>query len=275
MNTLSPREPIAPFSLSPWTSGRVLVLVNTLARFSLKAEASRLYLSYVWYLVEPILYVLVFYVVFDLFLDSGRENFLLFLLCGKVPFLWFARSVTLMSESIVSNRGLIEQMDIPKILFPLASLLEGVYRQWPVFLLLLLIAFAQGFLPSPAWLWLLPILLVQLLLIACCGLLAGVIVTYVPDMRILISLGMTFLLFTSGIFYDAGEVGGGPFAGSLLLIFNPLAFLITCSREVIMSGAGIDWVHLLLLGVCLAAVLVFLAFLYRLLDRHLAAEVLA
>lgn len=40
-------------------------LVDIQARMSLKAEASKLYLSYLWWILEPILYVLVFYFVFD------------------------------------------------------------------------------------------------------------------------------------------------------------------------------------------------------------------
>ena len=256
-----------------WSPGRFLDLVNTLALLSLKAEVSRLYLSYVWWLVEPVLYVLVFYVVFEVFFQEGRPHFMLFLLCGKVPFLWFARSVTVASDSILGNQGLIGQMDVPKILFPCVIVQEGLYRQWVVFVLLLIVALMYGMQPTVVWLWLLPIIFVQWLLIMCCGLLAALLVTYVPDTRLLINLAMTFLLFTSGIFYDVGSFAN-PVLSELLILGNPLAFLIICYRQVMMFGTPLDLTHLVLLGVFLLVCLLLLYLIYRLLDRRLATRVL-
>lgn len=114
-------------------------LTDTIARLDLKAEASKLYLSYLWWIVEPLLYVVVFYVVFGLLLKIDRGNYVLFLLCGKVPFLWFSKSVQNSANSIVANKGLIGQVEIRKTLFPYVAVVEALYKQWAVFALLFLI----------------------------------------------------------------------------------------------------------------------------------------
>ena len=65
-------------------------LVDTMARMSLRAEASRYFLGYIWWILEPMLWVSVSYVVFEVLLQTGRADFLVFLMCGKLAFLWFS-----------------------------------------------------------------------------------------------------------------------------------------------------------------------------------------
>ena len=48
----------------PLTPGHYITLLDTLARFELKADARRYYLGYLWWVLEPMLYVAVFYLVF-------------------------------------------------------------------------------------------------------------------------------------------------------------------------------------------------------------------
>ena len=58
-----------------------------------------------------------------------------------------------------------------------------------------------------------------------------------------ISLLTTFLLFTSGIFWDVREIGN-PELTELILLANPLAFLLDAYREVIMYQGQPDLVGL-------------------------------
>lgn len=221
---------------------------------ALKSEASRLFLSYAWWIIEPILFVLVFYFVFAVLLRTGREDFLLFLICGKVPFMWFSKSVTLASNTIFQNRALISQIDIPKAFFPLASVQQSLYREAPVFLLMLIVAVLYGCYPGWHWLLLLPLMLVQYLLILAASCLGAICVARLLDTRMLINMGMMLLLFTSGVFWDVSSIQN-PYMKELLLWLNPLAFLLDCYRKVIMHSAHYDMVHLALLGLACAVAL--------------------
>ena len=83
-----------------------LSLMDTMARMNLRADAARYYFGYIWWILEPLLYVAVFYVVFNVILDSRRLDFLAFLMCGKLAFIWFSKSVNQASSSIVCKRWL-------------------------------------------------------------------------------------------------------------------------------------------------------------------------
>ena len=184
------------------TLRRFWTLVDEMARMSLRADASRFYFRYFWWILEPLLYVAVFYIVFDVLLGPGRPDFLAFLMCGKLTFVWFSKSVVHASRSIVDSKGLIGQIDLPKALFPLAVVQEGLYRQAAVFVLLMLFLVVQGYAVTGAWLWLLPVALVNYLLIVGASLAGAYLVCLVFDFSLLISLAMIFLLFISGIFWD-------------------------------------------------------------------------
>jgi lipopolysaccharide transport system permease protein len=250
-----------------------LSLLDLKARMSLKSEASKLYLSYLWWVLEPILWVLVFYFVFETLLGTGRGNFLFFLMCGKIPFLWFSKSVTGGASSIVLNKGLINQTNVPKYFFPYLALQEVLYKQWLVFLVLFGLAALYGYMPSLHWLWLIPLLIVQYLLIILCTLLAALVVSYVGDMRILINMAMMFLMFSSGIFWEITRIAD-PVKQELVLTWNPLAFLIDAYRKVIMHGAVYDLGHLINLGGIFLIALVLIHWIYRVKSQDIAARVI-
>src|SRR5210317_1201695 len=151
-------------------------LVDVRARMALRADASRYLLGYTWWILEPLLFVAVFYLVFNVVLNSGRADFLAFLMCGKLSFIWFSKSVTHASESIFAARGLIGKLNVPKGLFPVAVIQEGLYKQGAVFLLLAVFLWLSGYAPSYHWLWLAPIIAVNYLMIVACALIGAYLV---------------------------------------------------------------------------------------------------
>ena len=146
------------------TLRQYFVLVDVQARMLLKADASRLVLGYLWWLLEPLLFVAVFYVVFNVILDSRRSDFLIFLMCGKLPFVWFSKSVNQASNSIIGSVGLIGKIDAPKSLFTMAILHECLYKQAAVFALLVAVLLLYGYHPTSAWFWLFPVIFVNYLI---------------------------------------------------------------------------------------------------------------
>lgn len=226
---------------------RFIDLVDLQARASLKAEASRLYLSYLWWIIEPMLFVLVFYVIFQVLLDQGGSNFMFFLMCGKIPYLWVNKSIMSSCTSLISNKGLIGKIDVPKVLFPYVAIQEVLYKQWAVFLVLFGTAWLFGNTPTLHWLWLVPILLTTYLMLIPLSLLSALLCTVAEDFRHFISMGMLFVMFASGIFWDIKDIPNEQWQ-ELLLLLNPMAFLIDCYRNVLMYDAPVDVNHLGLLA---------------------------
>lgn len=247
-------------------------LVNTNARMVLKAEASSMYLSYLWWLLEPLLFVLAFYFVFEILLQTGQENFLLFLMCGKIPYLWFSKSVTLASGSLAANKGLISQLDIAKTIFPYASIQISLYKEWPVYLTLLIMTVGYGFTPQFDWFWLIPLMITQYMIIISVGMLCALLVCYADDFRMIINMGMLFLLFISGVFFDVTAISDLQIR-EILLTYNPLAFLIDGYRLILMQKGMYDLPHLMYLFLFFGGLTFFMHWIYAKFSRNIAARV--
>ena len=255
------------------TLSQYFQLVDVRARMALRADAARDMLGYAWWILEPLLFVGVFYVVFNVILESGRADFLVFLMCGKLAFVWFSKSVSAASNSIVSAYGLIGQLNIPKSLFPIAVVQESLYKQLSVFLLLFGVLWAYGYPVTMGWLWLVPVAFVNYLMIVACSLIGACLVCFMRDFSKVITLFMTFLLFTSGIFWDVNDIGD-PYKTELVLALNPMAFILNAYRQVLMFDTVPDLLHLA--EICLASIVLIimvLAFM-RKYSQYLALKVL-
>lgn len=250
-----------------------LTLAQTMASMKLKSESSRLVLSYLWWVIEPMLFVVMFYFVFEVLLNSGRGDFVVFLMVGKIPFLWFVKTINSSANALISAKGIMGQRDFPKYIFPYVVVGENTQKQMVVFLFMIIALIAKGYQPSVEWLCFLLIVVVNFLLILPVAMLSALLVVYVRDLRMVIQLGTTFLMFSSGLFWDVRSLGEE--AQHLLLTFNPLAFLIDAYRQILMHSTVPDFVHITWIVVGSLIALLFMHFLYAVQSQFVARKVLS
>ena len=229
--------------------------------FNLKSEAAKTYLAYAWWLLEPLLLVSVLYLVFAVFLARGSPDFVIFLVCGKIPFLWFSKSVTNSSNSIVAGAGLINQVAIPKPFFPMLVVFQDAVKQVIVFLFMFAFIILYGLEVGWVWLSLGFVILTQLLFICAITMLGAAITPFLPDFKYLVATAMLALLFGSGVFYSYKDVLLPEH--QQLFLMNPLANLIKNYRQVLMDNMLPDWTALL--NICLVSItlIIIMTLYYR------------
>jgi len=229
--------------------------------FNLKSEASQTYLSFVWWVLEPALLVVVYYVVFAVLLVRGTPDFLIFLVAGKIPFLWFSKSVTNSSRSIVAGRGLINQVSIPMPFFPLLIVFQDAFKQFLVLVVMFVFFALYGMEVSWVWLTIIFVILTQFLLISGVSLLVAAITPFLPDFKYLVSTAMVALLFGSGIFYSYKEVLLPKH--QQLFLMNPLANLIVNYRQVLMENTQPDWSALAVISLASLALIIIMMLYFK------------
>jgi len=231
-------------------------LVMTKAKADLMAEARRGYMGMLWWVLEPVLYMSVFYVVFGLLFKRGGEGFVPFLLCGLVLWKWFDACVRQGAGSIRGNRLLIGQVYLSKSLFPAVVVVVNSVKFFIIFIIFLVFLLIYGVTPSAAWGWLPLLLLTQLLLIMAVSFLFAAVVPFLPDVKMLVDNAMTLLFFLSGVFFD---IARAPAEYRYYLDINPVAVLLHSYRQVLLEGVSPDW--LAVVTVALFSGLVFIAVL--------------
>jgi len=217
-----------------------LLLFKTKA--NLQIEVSRYYLNYLWWVVEPILTMGVLYIVFGVFLGSEIEHFVGFLLCGLIMWQWFARTASNSVGSILSGVGLMTQIDIPKVFFPLEVALRDCCKN--LFATSILLIFLV-FYPTPVtikWLALPVIMSIQFVLNVAVGILVAAIVPFVPDLKYIVNTVIDLMFFGSGIFFSIEEMVLPEHRW--IMYMNPLAGLIQNYRSILLYGQWPDWGYL-------------------------------
>lgn len=240
----------------------------TKLRFNLRSEVSRTYLGYLWWLLEPVLFVVALYVVFGIFLKTRTENFLLFLVCGQVPFSWFSRSVSNSSGALLDNKGLINQVAIQKIFFPLLTFSQDFVKQMVVFVAMIGFLLVLDVQPSMAWVYFPVIVATQALLTLAIGTICSGIVPLIPDFRLLITTLLTVLMWGSGIFYSYKDVLLTEHQE--LFLMNPMANLIKNYRQVLLDGQAPDWLALTVICLVSLVLIVIMILVFRRLETTYA-----
>ena len=208
-------------------------LVFQKAKADLRTEAARGYLGVLWWIVEPVMYMGAFYVVFVHFFHRGDENFIIFLLSGLIAWKFFQTTILAGSNSLIANGNLMNQVYLPKIVFPFTTIVVNTIK----FLIILIIFVALLFLGTghTSWVWVfLPlIVLAQLILVTSITSLFSAIMPFFPDFRVILENVLLMFFFVSGVFFNIADL---PNNVQKYLLLNPMAFLISEYRNILLRG---------------------------------------
>ena len=240
-------------------------LVFQKAWAGLKAEATRGYLGIMWWVIEPLMYMFVFYIAFSQVLSRGDENYVIFLLIGLIAWKWFQTTVITGSISLVANSALINQVYVPKIIFPLTNIAVNTFKF--LIIIALFLVFLQ-FTPhsiKASWTMIPIIILVQLVFIMSTTCLLASIIPFFRDLHVILDNILMMLFFLSGIFFDINNYTNT--MGAYLKL-NPMAILIINYRRIIIDGLMPDWSQLMIISVFSLAILVLSISILNRFDRE-------
>ena len=226
-------------------------------------------LGNVWSLLDPLLTLAVYYLVFGIGFrqaaDSPRE-FVLYLFLGIVVWRFFSESINQATGCLRSQRGLILAADFPKAVIPISICTARLYD----------LAWSLAVVAGAAWLlgtqftsqvvWLVPILALLFALTLGLSFLVAYTGLFFADTANVVGAFLRLWVLVSPIFYFARSHHGRPgiVPPGLLdyYMLNPMAGLLEASREVLIwqsapRGADLAYVAGVALGLLTLGFVVF------------------
>jgi ABC-2 type transport system permease protein len=97
------------------------ILLN-LTRKEVKVKYTSSLLGSAWSMLNPILYLAVFTLVFKIVLPNKTPHFAIYLLSGLLAWNLFSGSLSLATRSVVENANLVKKVYFPREILPLASI---------------------------------------------------------------------------------------------------------------------------------------------------------
>lgn len=231
----------------------------------LRTEIAKRFLGFLWWIIEPVMYMAVFYVVFGLALRQGGADYVPFLLSGMIAWKWFDGSVRQAGSSLSANAGLIQQIYVPKSLLGLIQVFSNTFKFFIVLVLFIGFLLIIGKRPALAWLALPLVIVVQLYLILAIGLLLASIIPFAQDLKQVVDNLLMLMMFMSGIFFSPSQV---PETMRWVFELNPVVVLIEAYRSILLHGQwpdlnGLGYVMIVASPLLAIALLVFSRF-----ERH-------
>lgn len=177
----------------------------------IKVRYKQTVLGMLWVLLQPIVTMLVFTVVFHRLVgvESGAVAYPVFSLAGLLPWTFFSQGLTQASSSLVNSSHLVTKVYFPRVLIPAAAVLAGLADLLVCLVFLITIGFAVGFRPTATVVLLPWALLLGLATTLAGGLLLSALNVRYRDIRYLVPFAVQLLLFTSPVIYPATDVTAG------------------------------------------------------------------
>lgn len=200
-----------------------------------KTKYKRSVLGVLWSFLNPLLTMVVQFVIFSTLFKSNIENFPVYLLSGIIIFNFFNESVSQGMTSIVGNTNLLTKVYIPKYIFPIYKVLSSMVNVAISLLPLLLVMVVTGVHFTKAIL-LLPLLLIFVMIFSMgMSMLLSASMVFFRDTQFLWSVLIMLWNFLTPIFYPETII---PIAYRTLYHMNPLFQYVYFMRTIILDGVS-------------------------------------
>lgn len=225
-------------------------LLYFLAWRDVKVKYKQTALGVFWIILQPLLTMAMFTVIFGKFVSIPSEKipYALFALSGLVPWCYFSSILAYSVNSLITNYNLITKVYCPRLIIPLATILAGVVDLVIVFAVFLAVRLLYGY--PLQWQMLLSPLCFLWMVAATAGIsfwLAALNVKY-RDVRHTIPFLIQIWLFAAPIVYPMSIIKS---SWIYLYSINPLVGVIETFRWT-MFGAAYP-IDLLAVGISLAS----------------------
>lgn len=215
-------------------------LVTVLVRRELAARYRASMLGYFWSMLNPLLLLTVYAVVFTTVFQPrmpGAQPYALFLFAGLLPWLFFSGAVLDSAITLVDNGPLLAKVTCPPEIFPTVTVMSHLVHHLlalPVLLLALTGGAALHLHPFPYTIVLLPVAMVPWILVTGGTAMAvSALAVHFRDVRDLVGNLLNLLFFGSPIIYS---LNGLPLRLRHILSLNPFASLVEIYRSVAFDG---------------------------------------
>jgi lipopolysaccharide transport system permease protein len=213
-------------------------VLRELVSRDLRLRYKRSVMGVLWSLLNPLLQLLVFTLIFGVILPLNIPNFPLFLFVGLLAWNWFQASLTEATGAIVDNRDLIRRPGFSTTILPLVPVTTN-FIHLLIALPVLLVFLWWSKVPFSALAFTLPLVLaVQFVVtLSLAYVLAALNVSF-RDVRYLLALALLLGFYMTPVFYDPAAI---PAQYQALYHLNPLVTLIESYRDLLLYSTAPQW----------------------------------
>lgn len=246
-------------------------LLKTNVKKDIRGKYKASFLGVLWSFINPLLSVLVYAIVFPYIMKVQTENYLVFLICGIIPWTWFTTSLGQGTTCITNNSNLIKKVFFPREILPISVVTSGLINFLISCIIIVIFVLFGGC--GLSWhLILLPfIALIQYVVTLAIIFLTSAFNAYVKDTEYIVNFIINLLFYATPVLYSYEMFEGTP----LIWLFrlNPMAHIINAYRDIFYVHELPNMTNLLIVFIISLICLIICYNIFKRLEKRFAEEV--
>lgn len=196
----------------------------------LRVRYSTSFLGYLWSILDPLVMAAIYWFVFTQVFTRpvGTEPYIVFLLCGLLPWMWFQGAVSDATVAFTREAKLVRSTTIPRTIWVARLVLSKGIEFLASLPVLAVFAIVNGAAVNWQLVYFVPAILLQTVLTLGIGMIVAPLVVFFRDLERAIRLALRFVFYASPIIYGLHDLA--PLGLERVGAFNPLAGIFSLYR---------------------------------------------
>lgn len=209
-------------------------LLSNLVLRDFRIRYRNMSLGVFWSLLNPLVMMAVLTFIFTrIFRSTNIPDFHVFVLCGVIPYNFFAVAWVSGTISVFANGPLVKRVLFPREVVPISTVLANCIHFLIQIALLLAIVLSAGYTVNRYWLLLPAVFGLEVVFVCGLSLATSAFDVYLRDVRYVVESANTLLFWLVPIFYSFGDI---PARFHTLYQYNPIAAVVLACRNILLDA---------------------------------------
>ena len=206
-------------------------LIFTLALNDFKTKYSGSIFGIFWAFVQPVVTIVVYWLIFAVGFKSGQdmdEPFVMYLICGIIPWFFFAEGLSGGASSLVAYTYLVKKVVFKVDIIPAVKIAAAFFVHLFFVAFTMVLCCLYGYYPSLYWIQIIYYMICTFVLVLGLSYIFAAITCFFRDMLQIINIVLQIGIWAVPIMYNVAIM---PDSILPVLKFNPMYYIVFGYRE--------------------------------------------
>lgn len=216
-------------------------LIWKLAKNDFKKRYAGSYLGAVWAMIQPVITIAMYYIVFDLIMGAGSQAgpratnipYVLFLTAGLVPWFFFSEALTHGTSAMVEYNYLVKKVVFNVSILPVIKVVAAIFIHAFFVCVMLVMAAIYGYYPSLYSIQIIYYSFCTLMLVIGLSYITSAVMVFFRDIAQIIGIVLQIGMWATPILWNIETLSPN---WQLVLSINPLVYIVSGYRNAVVSG---------------------------------------
>lgn len=245
-------------------------MIISLVKRDLKGRYKESVLGFLWMLVNPLLQLVVYTIVFSTVMKTDIEKFYLFLFVALVPWVFFSTCLSAGTTIVLGQQDMIKKIFFPRAALPIAFTTSQFVNMILSFIIVLIVVlFSGNKINFVAWIFLPVIWIIEYALCLGVTLIVSSLNIYIRDLEHIMGVVSMAWMYLTPVIYSIDMV---PEKYLGVFYLNPMTSVINVYRDILYYSRIPQTESLLRAGIAAFVVLLLGSLMFEKLQKGFAEE---